>query len=98
MTNPIRNYADVEDIVTQNWPNRESMIRAEGADPNRFKRLLGLVVSASHPIRIKLIKKWAHSKSRRGTRTVDIEEEWQKSGDGQADDMSTVLENVKRSM
>jgi hypothetical protein len=47
MTNPIRNYADVEDIVTQNWPNRESMIRAEGADPNRFKRLLGLVVSSS---------------------------------------------------
>lgn len=40
---------------------------------------------------------WAHSKSRRGTRTVDIEEEWQKSGDGQADDMSTVLDNVKRS-
>jgi hypothetical protein len=45
--NPIRNYADVEDIVTQNWPNRESMIRAEGADPARFKRLLGLVVC--HP-------------------------------------------------
>lgn len=38
---------------------------------------------------------WAHSKSRRGTRTVDIEEEWQKKGEG--DDMSTVLENVKRS-
>lgn len=50
MTNPIRNYADVEDIVTQNWPNRESMIRAEGADPNRFKRLLGLVVCRSTPL------------------------------------------------
>lgn len=47
LMNPIRNYADVEDIVTQNWPNRESMIRAEGADPARFKRLLGLVVGSS---------------------------------------------------
>jgi hypothetical protein len=28
---------------------------------------------------------------------VDIEEEWQKKGDGEVDDMSTVLENVKRS-
>jgi hypothetical protein len=28
---------------------------------------------------------------------VDIEEEWQKSGEGDADDMSTVLDNVKRS-
>lgn len=54
MTNPIRNYADVEDIVTQNWPNRESMIRAEGADPNRFKRLLGLVVSRRVSVVIEL--------------------------------------------
>lgn len=45
LQNPIRNYQDVEEIVTRNWPNRESMIRAEGAEPTRFKRLLGLVVS-----------------------------------------------------
>lgn len=47
-----------------------------------------------------LMMQWAHSKSRRGTRTVDIEEEWQKKGEGgegEGDDMSTVLENVKRS-
>jgi hypothetical protein len=55
MTNPIRNYADVEDIVTQNWPNRESMIRAEGADPNRFKRLLGLVVSQGRSLQDELM-------------------------------------------
>jgi hypothetical protein len=63
MTNPIRNYADVEDIVTQNWPNRESMIRAEGADPGRFKRLLGLVVSDPWVLVIKLIQPSGHTRS-----------------------------------
>jgi len=43
--NPLRDHADVEDIVTRNWPTREAMIRADGADPARFKRLLGLIVS-----------------------------------------------------
>lgn len=59
------------------------MIRAEGADPARFKRLLGLT--------------WAHARSRRSVRTVDIEEQY--AHDQQADDgdMSTVLANVKRS-
>ena len=44
LMNPLRHYGDVEDIVTRNWPTREAMIRAEGADPDRFKRLLGLTV------------------------------------------------------
>lgn len=43
--NPLRDYADVEDIITRNWPTREAMIKADGADPARFKRLLGLIVS-----------------------------------------------------
>ena len=42
--NPLRDYSDVEDIVTRNWPTREAMILADGADPSRFKRLLGLTV------------------------------------------------------
>ena len=45
MINPLRDYADVEDIITRNWPTREAMIKADGADPARFKRLLGLIVS-----------------------------------------------------
>lgn len=43
--NPVRDYSDVEDIITRNWPTREAMICAKGVDGSRFKRLLGLIVS-----------------------------------------------------
>lgn len=60
------------------------MIRAEGIDGNRFKRLLGLT--------------WAHSRPRRSVRTVDLEEEYARTAEqDDNDDMSTVLANVKRS-
>ncbi|OXG78541.1 hypothetical protein C348_04325 [Cryptococcus neoformans Gb118] len=83
LANPLRDFADVDDIVTRNWPSREAMIRADGLNPLRFKRLLSLI--------------WAHSKPRRSVRTVDLEEEWSKQADeNDEDDMSTVLANVKR--
>lgn len=59
------------------------MIRAEGANPDRFKRILGLT--------------WAHPKPRRGTRTVDLEEEQHKVEVEEEEDNSTVLDNIKRS-
>jgi hypothetical protein len=59
------------------------MIRADGIDRNRFKRLLGLT--------------WAHSRPRRTVRTVDIEEEYARNADGNDDSNKTVLANVKRS-
>ncbi|WOO78541.1 uncharacterized protein LOC62_02G002088 [Vanrija pseudolonga] len=81
--NPLRNFQDVDDIVTRCWPSREAMIRAEGIDGNRFKRLLGLT--------------WAHSRPRRSVRTVDLEEEYARTAEqDDNDDMSTVLANVKR--
>ncbi|WVQ74471.1 hypothetical protein IAR50_004072 [Cryptococcus sp. DSM 104548] len=81
--NPLRDFADVDDIVTRNWPSREAMIHGEGVDQTRFKRLLSLI--------------WAHSKPRRTVRTVDLEEEWTKQADENEDqDMSTVLANVRR--
>lgn len=42
---------------------------------------------------------WAHAKPRRTVRSVDIEEEYGKTADGddEADDMSTVLANIRRS-
>jgi hypothetical protein len=85
LMNPLRHYADVEDIVTRNWPTRESMVKAEGADPNRFKRVLGLT--------------WAHSRPRRNVRTVDLEVgEYAKAVEAEEEeDNSTVLANVKRS-
>jgi hypothetical protein len=84
LVNPLRNFADVDDIVTRCWPSREAMIRADSVDRNRFKRLLGLT--------------WAHSRPRRTVRTVDIEEEYARNVDnGDDDEMSTVLANVKRS-
>lgn len=58
------------------------MIRAEGADPERFKRILALT--------------WAHAKPRRGVRTVDLEEEYHK-GEDDDEDNSTVLDNIKKS-
>ncbi|WVQ93008.1 hypothetical protein IAU59_000071 [Kwoniella sp. CBS 9459] len=81
-SNPLRDYADVDDMITRNWPSREAMIRADGLDPNRFKRLLSLI--------------WSHSKPRRTVRTVDLEEEWSKQAEDADDDLSTVLANVKR--
>lgn len=84
MINPLKGYADVEKYITDAWRSRESMMRAEGADPARFRRILGLT--------------WAHSKPRRSVRTVDLEEEFQKSVEAEEEeDNSTVLENVKRS-
>ncbi|ODN97330.1 hypothetical protein L198_03893 [Cryptococcus wingfieldii CBS 7118] len=81
--NPLRDFADVDDIVTRNWPSREAMIHGEGIDQTRFKRLLSLI--------------WAHSKPRRTVRTVDLEEEWTKQADeNDHQDMSTVLANVRR--
>lgn len=44
LANPLRDFADVDDIVTRNWPSREAMIRADGLNPLRFKRLLSLIV------------------------------------------------------
>ncbi|BEJ15520.1 hypothetical protein CspHIS471_0501250 [Cutaneotrichosporon sp. HIS471] len=82
ITNPLRNYNDVENIVHRCWPSREAMIRAEGADPARFKRLLGLT--------------WAHARSRRSVRTVDIEEQYAHDQQADDDNVSTVLANVKR--
>ncbi|OCF32422.1 hypothetical protein I317_05792 [Kwoniella heveanensis CBS 569] len=82
LDNPLRDYADVDDMVTRNWPSREAMIRADGLDPNRFKRLLSLI--------------WSHSKPRRTVRTVDLEEEWSKQAEDTDDDLSTVLAHVKR--
>ncbi|WVQ81405.1 hypothetical protein IAT38_003529 [Cryptococcus sp. DSM 104549] len=84
LSNPLRDYADVDDIVTRNWPSREAMIRADGLDPNRFKRLLALI--------------WAHAKPRRSARSaVDLEEEYAKHAEENEDgDMSTVLANVKK--
>lgn len=80
----MRNYQDVDDIVTRCWPSREAMIRADGVDRSRFKRVLGLT--------------WAHSRPRRTVRTVDLEEEYARTADpGEDDEMSTVLANVKRS-
>lgn len=60
------------------------MIRADGVDLNRFKRLLGLT--------------WAHSRPRRTVRTVDLEGEYARAEAPNEDDgdMSTVLANVKR--
>ena len=49
-TNPLKEYADVEDVITRNWPTREAMIRADGVDPSRFKRLLSLTVSRLTPL------------------------------------------------
>lgn len=84
LINPLRNFQDVDEFVTSCWPSREGMIRAEGVDPNRFKRMLGLT--------------WAHSRPRRTVRTVDLEEEYARNAeDCGDDDMSTVLANVKRS-
>ncbi|WVN87967.1 uncharacterized protein L203_103164 [Cryptococcus depauperatus CBS 7841] len=83
LANPLRDFNDVNDIVTRNWPSREAMIRADGIDQTRFKRLISLI--------------WAHSKPRRSVRTVDLEEEWSKQADeNDKEDMSTVLDNVKR--
>jgi hypothetical protein len=45
LINPLKEFSDVEDIITRNWTTREAMITAAGADPGRFKRLLGLTVS-----------------------------------------------------
>lgn len=86
LINPLRSYADIEAIIIQNWPSREAMIKAEGADPARFKRILGLT--------------WAHTRPRRNVRTVDIEEEYARAHVNEADeeeDMGTVLDNFKRS-
>lgn len=47
LANPLRDFADVDDIVTRNWPSREAMIRADGVNPSRFKRLLSLIVRAT---------------------------------------------------
>ncbi|ORY33018.1 hypothetical protein BCR39DRAFT_504009 [Naematelia encephala] len=81
--NPLKSYADVEATVTRNWPTREAMIKGEDADPERFKRLLGLT--------------WAHSRPRRNVRSVDLEEEYAKTVEADDDpDMNTVLANVKR--
>ena len=86
LINPLHSYADIEKIIVENWPAREGMIKAEGADPERFKRILGLT--------------WAHTKPRRTVRTVDIEEEHSRvavEGNGEDADRSTVLENVRKS-
>ncbi|WWC63792.1 uncharacterized protein I303_106397 [Kwoniella dejecticola CBS 10117] len=79
--NPLRDFADVDDMVVRNWPSREAMIKANDLDPNRFRRLLSLI--------------WSHSKPRRTVRTVDLEEEWIRPEDND-DDLSTVLANVKK--
>ncbi|WWD06989.1 hypothetical protein V865_005086 [Kwoniella europaea PYCC6329] len=81
LSNPLRDFADVDDIITRNWPSREAMIRADDLDPNKFKRMISLI--------------WSHSKPRRSVRTVDLEEEWSKDVDND-DDLSTVLAHVKR--
>ncbi|KAL7421042.1 hypothetical protein Q5752_003926 [Cryptotrichosporon argae] len=81
LLNPIRNYDDIDDIVTRNWPAREATIRAANVDPARFKRLLGLT--------------WAHAKPRRSVRSVDLEEAHARAAEDEGD-MSTVLANVKR--
>jgi hypothetical protein len=83
LVNPLQSYADIENQITGNWPSRESMIRAEGADPDQFKRILGLT--------------WAHARPRRGVRTVDIEEEQHRVEIEDEEDNSTVLENIKKS-
>ena len=84
IVNPLQSYADIENQITGNWPSREHMIRAEGADPARFKRILGLT--------------WAHAKPRRGARTVDLEEEYHKVDGEEEEDNSTVLDNIKKSL
>ena len=84
LINPLHSYSDIDKIIVENWPAREAMIRAEGADPSRFKRLLGLT--------------WAHTKSRRPVRTVDIEEEHSRVEDAGKGDKSTVLDNIRMSM
>ncbi|WRT69293.1 uncharacterized protein IL334_006277 [Kwoniella shivajii] len=81
LANPLRDFGDVDDMVTRNWPSREAMIKANGLDPNRFKRLLSLI--------------WSHSKPRRSVRTVDLEEGWSRPEDND-DDLSTVLAHVKK--
>ncbi|WWC90996.1 uncharacterized protein L201_005935 [Kwoniella dendrophila CBS 6074] len=81
LSNPLRDFGDVDDMVTRNWPSREAMIKADELDPNRFRRMLSLI--------------WSHSKPRRSVRTVDLEEEWSRPEDGD-DDLSTVLANVKK--
>ena len=45
LANPLQGYKDVENVVNNRWPSREAMIKAEGADPSRFKRCLCLIVS-----------------------------------------------------
>lgn len=59
------------------------MIRAEGADPDRFKRILGLT--------------WTHARPRRGVRTVDLEEQHHQGEIEDEEDNSTVLDNIKKS-
>lgn len=83
MSNPLKDFSDVEAIIQRQWPTREAMIRAEGADPARFKRILGLT--------------WAHTKARRNVRTVDLEEEAAKNADDEDVSRDTVLANIKRS-
>lgn len=78
------------------------MITAAGADPGRFKRLLGLTVSLRvfmGPSKLTHAScQWAHSKPRRTKGTVDIEEEYAKNVEHDVEeDMSTVLANVKKS-
>ena len=85
LINPLHSYADSEKIIVENWPAREAMIKAEGADPARFKRILGLT--------------WAHTKPRRTVRTVDIEEEHSRTAnadEGEDQDRSTVIDNVRK--
>ncbi|ORX39265.1 hypothetical protein BD324DRAFT_619074 [Kockovaella imperatae] len=64
VVNPLQSYSDVEAVIARNWPSREAMIRAQGADEKRFKRVLSLI--------------WAHAKPRRSVKTVDLEEEYAK--------------------
>lgn len=84
LVNPLRSYSDIEKIIVENWPSREAMIKAEGADRARFKRILGLT--------------WAHTRPRRNVRTVDLEGDYAKTAEAdEYEDTSTVLDNVKRS-
>jgi hypothetical protein len=85
LINPLHSYADINKIIVDNWPAREAMIKAQGADTLRYKRILGLT--------------WAHTKPRRPVRTVDIEEEHSRAAEQDAGegDKSTVLDNVRMS-
>ena len=98
LANPLQGYKDVENVVNTRWPSRESMIKAEGADPSRFKRCLclivGLAMRQNKPWLIR--EQWTHSQPRKSIKTVDLEEEHAKFNEDRSGS-GTVLPNVSHS-